>query len=606
MTLANPAPTGGAVVTLTTNNQTTMLPASVIVAAGGTTASFSVTTSAVMAVQQAVITASLNNGTLTSNLTITPDPGTIAPMSLSFAPASTCGGTTATATLTLSGAALTGGLVAQLSSDSPAASVPASVTVPEGQTSTTFDVSTIQVSAPTLTNISVSANNVTKTAALTVQSPVLEPFSFNPGRITGGRTGTATISLTCPAPPSGVTVMLSSDNPTLVMVPASVTFPANATQTSFSISTIGVSSPVKVLLTASFAGASQTTPLTVQPGGLVGLTIQPTTLTGGTSAMATLTLDANAPPGGLGVGIASSDPAVIVPATITVPAGKSSFTFPVVTSSVSALTAATLTATLGGATETASLTVLPIRAISLVFNPARIIISGASTGNITLNAPAPVGGLAVALSTDSPKIVTVPTTVLVPAGQTSTTFSVTGVQVGTAGITATLGGQTQTASLTVSSAPGTTYPAGLNLISVPYDYSGIALDTVFGFASVKLAVWQPELGQYALTPTVPADTLRPGRGYWVNLPRALTLTRVGVPTDMTQDFPISLLPGWNQIGDPFPVPIKLGITRATGGGLQVPFAQASTTVPLLLSSLVYRYQPAQASATGVYVWTSRQ
>ena len=602
--LTNPAPTGGAVVTLTTSDPTTTtVPVTVTVLAGGTTATFSISTVAVTGVKQAIITATYNSGSLAATLTVTPDPGTIAPQSLSFDIASVCGGDPATATLNLNGPAPIGGLVAQVSSDTPSAAVPVTVTVPEGTTSTTFSIATSQVAVVTVATISVSANNVTKTAALTVQSPVLEPFTINPGQITGGRQAAAALSLTCPAPPAGATVTLSSDHPAIVILPPSVTFPASSTLTSFPISTVAVSSPVDVTLTATYAGVVKTTQLTVQPGGLVGLTVLPATVTGGAVAVGTLNLDSNAPPGGLVVTLSSSDPSAVVPATVTVPAGASTVTFLVTTIGVATSVTDTITARLNGAVQTETLTILPVRATSLVLNPTRIVSGGASTGNVTINAPAPAGGLAVTLTTDSPTLVTLPAAVVVPAGQTSTAFTITGVKAGNAGITATLGGQSATATLTVASAPGTSYPTGLNFISVPYDYSGLSLDSIFGYTGVKLAVWLPAQSQYALTPNSPADALRPGRGYWVNLPHALTLTTVGVSTNKTQDFSIALSPGWNQVGNPFTVPIKLGITRAANGSVQVPFAEAASAVPLLLSSLVYSYQPAASGATGSYVWT---
>ncbi len=603
VTLSSPAPTGGTVITIATSDAvTTSLPSpTVTVPAGGTTASFAINTIPVTGVISVVITATLGTNSQTATLTVTPNPGSIAPTSLSFAPPGVCGGSTTVVTLNLNGPAPIGGLLATIASDNPAASVPAggTVLVPQNQTSVTFDVTTVPVAVDTIANISATANNVTKSAPLTVQTPALTKFVVAPGTVTGGRAAAATIQLTCPALAGGQTARLAVSNPSIVGIPASITFPAGTQTATIPITTTAVASSVKIYLTATLgASNTQTTNFNVQPGGLVGLTVLPVSLTGGNPAVGTLTLDSAAPPGGLIVSLASDNPAyAAVPATVLVPAGVATATFPVTTASVPTATTATITGTVGGASQAATLTLLPIRASGLTLNPTSVVLGGSSTGNLTINAPAPAGGLSVTLTSSAGA--TVPTVIVVPAGQNTATFTVTGIQAGTASVSVTLGGQQQTATLTILSAPGTTYPAGLNFISVPYNYSGIPLDTVFGFSGVKLAVWLPSQGQYALTPNPPADTLVPGRGYWVNLPHALTLTSVGTATNLTQDFALTLSPGWNQIGDPFPVPIKLGITRAANGSIQVPFDQASSGVPLLLSSLVYSYSPTAKT----YIWT---
>ncbi|MDQ2799027.1 MAG: hypothetical protein M3Y13_05220, partial [Armatimonadota bacterium] len=173
-------------------------------------------------------------------------------------------------------------------------------------------------------------------------------------------------------------------------------------------------------------------------------------------------------------------------------------------------------------------------------------------------------------------------------------------------ISAIVGGQTRTATLTVTVAPGTSYPAGLSMISSPYDYSGQPLSAVFGITGVKLAVWQPGAGIYAYTPNAPADTLRPGQGYWVRLTKAATLATAGTPADPTTDFPIALQAGWNQIGDPFLVPITLGNVHVSSGSATATFAQAAAgtpPMPLLVSGLVYSYSSSAGSGKGAYLLT---
>src|SRR3989454_12245371 len=78
-----------------------------------------------------------------------------------------------------------------------------------------------------------------------------------------------------------------------------------------------------------------------------------------------------------------------------------------------------------------------------------------STGTVTLSAAAPTGGAVVTLLSSNTAVANVPAigSVTVPAGSTSTTFSVTTVSVTastSATISASFGGVTKTALLTVS------------------------------------------------------------------------------------------------------------------------------------------------------------
>jgi hypothetical protein len=110
-------------------------------------------------------------GSVTSNaatLTVASPLPTIA--SLTLNPASVVGGLQAsTGTVTLSGPAPAGGVQVLLSSSNTAAAgVPVSVTVPAGATSATFAVSTSIVLISTSATISATYNNTTKTATLGV------------------------------------------------------------------------------------------------------------------------------------------------------------------------------------------------------------------------------------------------------------------------------------------------------------------------------------------------------------------------------------------------------------------------------------------------------
>ncbi|HVK09511.1 MAG TPA: hypothetical protein VM597_12110, partial [Gemmataceae bacterium] len=284
---------------------------------------------------------------------------------------------------------------------------------------------------------------------------------------TGGTTVTGTIVLQDrPAPAGGFAINLTSTNPAVARVPATVTVPAGATRVSFPVTTSAVAKSTAVMIEARDDGLPDRTVLWVDPGAapaaVSGLSFAPSAVTGGGTSQGTVTLSAPAPAGGLVVTLSSGNAAVAVPATVTVPAGASSAAFTVTTSVVSAATAVAVTATGGGASRSATLTVNPPAAVTLAnltVNPTSVTGGSSATGTVTLSGPAPAGGLVVSLSSGNPAVAGVPASVTVPAGATSASFTVTTAAVTantTVTLTATAGGVTRTASLTVTPRPADT------------------------------------------------------------------------------------------------------------------------------------------------------
>jgi hypothetical protein len=208
-TLTAPAPTGGAGVTLSSSNTAVAtLPASVTVTAGGTSATFTITTSAVSTSTPVTITGAYGGATRTATLTVTPPPPPPPAASLSavsVSPTSVVGGASAQGTVTLTAAAPTGGFGVTLSSDSSAATVPASVTVPASATSATFTISTTMVTASTVATVTGSAGGVTRTAALTV-TPSPPPSQTATLTVTATGRGGETVT----SSPAGIAVPVGS------------------------------------------------------------------------------------------------------------------------------------------------------------------------------------------------------------------------------------------------------------------------------------------------------------------------------------------------------------------------------------------------------------
>ena len=101
-------------------------------------------------------------------------------------------------------------------------------------------------------------------------------------------------------------------------------------------------------------------PAPAAPPALAGLSLAPARVRGGGAALATVTLAAPAPAGGVAVALASSDSAhATVPASVDVAAGASSAPFLVATRPTRRDAPVTVTASAGGATLSAALTVTP-------------------------------------------------------------------------------------------------------------------------------------------------------------------------------------------------------------------------------------------------------
>ncbi len=101
---------------------------------------------------------------------------------------------------------------------------------------------------------------------------------------------------------------------------------------------------------------------------------------------------------------------------------------------------------------TAAFDVAQITLTSLTFNPSYVKGGRLSAGTLTLSAPAPPGGLGVALSSDHPSVAHPPSLVLVPGGKSSIVFGVNTFPVKTnttVTITATAGASQVSGTLTV-------------------------------------------------------------------------------------------------------------------------------------------------------------
>jgi hypothetical protein len=190
---------------------------------------------------------------------------------------------------------------------------------------------------------------------------------------------------------------------------------------------------------------------------LSSLNLSPSTVTGGAVTTAnTVILSNPAPSPGIVVTLASSNTGVATtPPIVSIPAGATTASFNITTTSVPVSTNATIAASYSGTTQTATLTVVASPALSSVqCSPTTLPSGAASTCTVTLSGAAPAGGAAVSLSSSS-GLLTTPVSVTVPAGSASTTFSATAGIINSnqaATVTVTLGGVSRSAILNLAAA----------------------------------------------------------------------------------------------------------------------------------------------------------
>jgi regulation of enolase protein 1 (concanavalin A-like superfamily) len=329
------------------------------------------------------------------------------------------GGTTRpnAGTVTLSEAAPSGGVTVNLSA--PGTTIPSSVTIPAGATTATFDVSADRVSSDTVATVTASASGYTNgSASLKVLANAVFGPSFPQREVNSSSSITGTLKLVVPAL-TDFTATLSSSNPSAFSVPSTVVVPAGASQVTFTATSGAVSSDTVVTVSAGPANEPSGVKvylMTVKASRqLVSVSVSP--IHYGRTGTGRVELSAPAQVGGQVVALKSNRGNVTVPATVLVPEGETGANF-TVTSTGTVATSATITATVGKVSKTATVTVVQPALASVTLTPASVVGGNSSTMRATLTAPAPRGGVVVSLSASNGFATGLPATVTIPEGQT--------------------------------------------------------------------------------------------------------------------------------------------------------------------------------------------
>ena len=419
------------------------VPASVSIAAGARSATFTITpTDVVLTTAQTVtLTAAASNySTGVANVQAVPPQVSVNvwPSILVETPTSTATGIVSLNT----GPVTTATTINLSSSNTTEASVLPTVTIPVGSSSATFTVS-----GETDTTLN-GPYTVTVTAALagytngTTNVTLVDPQVFvkvRPGTLvdSAGNTSTGTVYLSTGPVTTATTVALPSGNTADATVPASVIIEPGSASATFTVAAVPNASLVgsqSVAITGSLPGfESGTTSVTVTQPPLY-VKIRPGTLVdaAGDTSTGTVTLSTGPVSTATTVTLTSGTPAdATVPATVTIQPGSASATFTVTAVPNAGLTSAqvvTVTAALSGyANGTANVTVVEPQVVVNIVPRTLSDASGAQPGQgiVYLNSGTATTAETITLTNSDPAAITIPTTVIIPAGASYGTFSVT-------------------------------------------------------------------------------------------------------------------------------------------------------------------------------------
>ena len=417
------APRSGITVSLSANPNVTIMPSTVLIQGQVDQANFTVTGKSVTADTLATVTAQLADSTVSGTLLVKKLLGTIV---VTISPNKVSGVRSLAGHITVSVPTGPKGLDVTMVSDGPYMTLsPTVVSIPAKSTSATFVAKTVWVGIDTLVSGMATAEGYASVSGkVTLVSPRVTGLTLDRSNIGSGGVSVATVTLDNAAPEGGVPVTLTTTPANIVKLPNIVTVPRGAKSTTFNVTGTLVAKTTKVSILAAPYNSAKPATINVIPGvELSTITVADPIILAGKSTTGTVTLGLVAPPGGQLVTFKSSDSKVSLPASLTVPAGQLTATFPVKSTGTSP-TVATLTATTPISSKTTKLTVVKPKLIWLGVAPTKVSGGGSATLTVKLQDVSPPFGVVVTLSSGN-SAVSVPSTFTIPAGVKQWTATIT-------------------------------------------------------------------------------------------------------------------------------------------------------------------------------------
>ncbi len=171
-----------------------------------------------------------------------------------------------TGRVTLDVPAPSGGTLVTLQNGNGAATLPASVLVPAGQTTAAFKFSGKPVASAVTGNVIATGGGTSVTRALTVGPPRASLVVLSPNPVKGGQSASGTVFIECAAPSGGLPVTLSSTVPSVATPAAArIVIPAGATRGTFTTTTKVVTATKYAYIAATAGGKKVQTRLVIDP-----------------------------------------------------------------------------------------------------------------------------------------------------------------------------------------------------------------------------------------------------------------------------------------------------------------------------------------------------
>lgn len=432
---------------------------------------------------------------------ILPTPTTLTPNPLNLT-----AGAAGTLTAKISPVPTTAGTITLVSSNSAIATVPSSVAFAVNQTTIVIPVTAVAVGNASIT-VSLNGGDVSATIDVSAAPPTIASLQPASETVTQGATGTLTVTISA-ARTTNTIITLTSSTSGIASVPATVTVPAGQTSVPIAVS---ANTPGTAVITASLNGTSATSTITVTPNLPTIVSLLPPTTSINLGATGSLTVKISAMQSSattIQVTVAPSG-IVTVPATVTVPAGQLTATVPVTAVTLgTGMVHVSLNSSM--AESLVQVTPPPPAIVSLLPSPLSLVVGASGTLTVTLNA-GQLTNTEVAISATPSGTVQVPAIVTVPAGQTSASFTVSGLAVGSATVTVSLNGTAKNAVVQVQPPP----PQVISLLPNPLPLQQGAtgsLTLTINAAQVSDTVMAltnsaPTIVQVPVNVTVPANQL---------------------------------------------------------------------------------------------------
>ena len=502
---------------------------------------------------------------------ILPTPTTLTPNPLNLT-----AGSAGTLTTTIAPAPTTAGHLTVASNNTGVATVPSTVAFAVNQTSIPIPVTAVAVGNAQLT-VTLNDGSVNATVDVSAAPPTITSLQPPTETITQGGTGilTVTISATQSSP---TTITLTSSAGGIASVPATITVLAGQTTAPIAVA---ANTPGTAVITASLNGTSAGSTMTVTPNLPTIVSLLPPTTSINLGATGSLTVTISAVQASATTIQVTAIPAgiVTVPATVLVPAGQLTALVP-----VTAVALGTAMAHVGFNSSMAEsavhVTPPPPAVVSLLPSPLSVVIGASGTLTVTLNA-GQLTNTEVTVSVAPSNLVQVPSIVTVPAGQTGATFTVTGLAVGSATVTASLNGTTRSAVVQVQPPPPTVVSLLPNPLPLQQGATGSLILTInatqLSDTIIPLTNSAPTIVQIPASITVPANQLSATISVTALLAGNATITASINST--TQSAIVQVTP-------PPPVvaslaPATLSLPKGRPGILRVTLTRAPTDVTLV-------------------------